>query len=157
MVDIAIACFDTRHPTLAPSLAPTTPSPTLAPTEICEAITVTVSGGVTTYNGIYNKQSTTINGYDWWVASNDVGGTESTTNATLYFSTSNDRWILEAPDVYFEANQTQHSIGQGSDDSLNDGDDRRRFQGIDQDNPNRSTLPSGRLHVIGLEIREDRS
>jgi hypothetical protein len=73
MVDLAIVCFDTRQPTLAPSVSPTTPSPTMAPTEICEAITVTVSGGVTTYNGIYNKQSSTINGYDWWVARNDVG------------------------------------------------------------------------------------
>ena len=102
------------HPTFAPSVAPTTPAPTLAPTEICQSIKVTVSGtdAVATYNGIYNKQFTTINGYDWWVARNDVGATEATANATIYFSTSHDRWVIEAPDVYWEANMTQHSIGQ---------------------------------------------
>ena len=71
-VAVTMECFDTLHPTLAPSVAPTTPAPTLAPTEICESIKVTVSGtdAVATYNGIYNKQSSTINGYDWWVARN---------------------------------------------------------------------------------------
>ena len=70
MVNINIVCFDTRHPTFAPSIAPTTPSPTLAPTEMCTTIEVLVgdSGafrGVQTYNGIYNKQTTSINGYAW--------------------------------------------------------------------------------------------
>ena len=41
-----------------------------------------------------------INGYDWWVARNDVGSTEATVNATIYFSTSHNRWVIEAPDVY---------------------------------------------------------
>ena len=45
--------------------------------QICQSIKVTVSGtgSVATYNGVYNKQSSTINGYDWWVARNDVGVT----------------------------------------------------------------------------------
>ena len=96
-----------------------------------------------TYNGVYNKQPTTINGYDWWVARNDVGendpygttvGTptnQATTNATIYFSTSHNRWVIEAPDVYWEANITSHSMGQGTDDHLNDGNDRRRPHGIE--------------------------
>ena len=132
MVQIDIICYDTLHPTFAPSVAPTTPAPTLAPTEKCETIVIQVNQihgqatSITTYNGVYNKQSTTINGYDWWVARNDIGGTERSTNATLYFSTSHNRWVLEAPDVYWEANTTQHSIGQGADGHLNDGNDRRR-------------------------------
>ena len=117
MVTVTILCFDTRHPTYAPSIAPTTPAPTLAPTEMCTAVTVTVSGthAVKTYDGVYNKQSTTINGYDWWVARNDVGATDATANATIYFSASHNRWVIEAPDVYWEANITHHSIGQVAD------------------------------------------
>ena len=132
MVQITIVCYDTLHPTLAPSIAPTTPAPTLAPTEICASVKVTTSGtgAVTTYNGIYNRQSSTINGYDWWVARNDVGATEGTVNATIYFSTSHNRWVIEAPDIYWEANMTQHSVGQATDEHLNDGSDRRRFQGL---------------------------
>ena len=110
MVQVAIVCYDTLHPTLAPSIAPTTPAPTLAPTEICQSVKVTVMDAVETYNGIYNKQSSTINGYDWWVARNDVGATDATANATIYFSTSHNRWVIEAPDVYWEANTTHHSI-----------------------------------------------
>ena len=30
------------------------------------------------------------------------------TNATIYFSTSHNRWVIEAPDVYWEANQTHY-------------------------------------------------
>ena len=95
---------------------PTTPAPTLAPTELCVSITVHVTGtdAVSTYDGVYNKQSSTINGYDWWVARNDVGATEATSNATIYFSTSHNRWIIEAPDVYWEANTTHHSINRQS-------------------------------------------
>ena len=37
--------------------------------------------------------------HSWFVARNDVGATETTTNATIYFSTSRNRWILEAPDI----------------------------------------------------------
>ena len=68
MVQITIICYDTLHPTFAPSVAPTTPAPTLAPTEICQSIKMTVSGtdAAVRYNGIYNRQTTTINGYDWW-------------------------------------------------------------------------------------------
>ena len=132
MVAITITCFDTRHPTLSPSVAPTTPAPTLAPTEMCTTIEVAVTGGVTTYDGMYIKQSTTINGYDWWVARNDVGGIDANTGSTIYFSTSHNRWIIEAPDVYWEANITQHSIGQGTDDHMNDGNDRRRSPGIEE-------------------------
>ena len=71
------------------------------------------SSGVETYNGIYNRQSSTINGNDWWVARNDVGDTEMSTNATIYFSTSHNRWVIEAPDVYWEANMTMHSFAHG--------------------------------------------
>ena len=143
-VTVSISCFDTKHPTIAPSVAPTTAAPTLAPTEICDSVEVWIgdsnrdgvadspASAVTLYNGVYNKQASTINGYDWWVARNDVGGTESTTNATLYFSTSNDRWIIEAPDVYFEANTTHHAIGHDCDEHYNDGNDRRRFQGMSE-------------------------
>ena len=83
-----------------------------------------------TYDGIYNRQSSTINGYDWWVARNDVGSTEASANATVYFSTSHNRWVIEAPDVYWEANITQHSIGQDEDSNRNDSNDRRRFPGL---------------------------
>ena len=38
----------------------------------------------------------------------DVGGKNAGTNSTLYFSTSHNRWVLEAPDVYWEANLTAH-------------------------------------------------
>ena len=64
MVAITIDCFDTKHPTYAPSVAPTTPAPTLAPTELCSAVEVTASGtnAVETYNGVYNKQASTIIG-----------------------------------------------------------------------------------------------
>ena len=79
MVSVDIECFDTKHPTLSPSVAPTTPAPTLAPTEICQAIDVAVAaGGVQTYNGIYNKQTSTINGYDWWVQSSNTKHFRST-------------------------------------------------------------------------------
>ena len=99
---------------------------------MCTAVTVTVSGthAVKTYDGVYNKQSTTINGYDWWVARNDVGATDATANATIYLSTSHNRWVIEAPDVYWEANVTHHSIGQVTDTHLNKEDDRRHFQGL---------------------------
>ena len=66
---------------------------------MCTAIEITISGGgVQTYNGIYNRQSTTINGYDWWMARNDVGEIDANTGATMYFSTSHNRWIIEATD-----------------------------------------------------------
>ncbi len=80
---------------------------------------VSISGtaAVTQYSGVYNKQASTINGYDWWVSRNDVGGTDSTANATIYFSTSHNRWVLEVPDVYYEANITHHSIGHATDAS----------------------------------------
>ena len=42
MVTVTITCFDTRHPTLSPSVAPTTPAPTLAPTETCAALEIDV-------------------------------------------------------------------------------------------------------------------
>ena len=134
MVNVAIVCFDTKHPTYAPSVAPTTPAPTLAPTEICASIKVEVDvtkdPGVSTYNGVYNKQSSTINGYDWWVSRNDVGATDASGNATIYFSTSHNRWVIEASDIYWEANTTQHSIGQVDDGHLNKEDDRRQPHGI---------------------------
>ncbi len=99
-----------------------------------------VSGtdAVKTYDGVYNKQPSTINGYDWFVARNDVGDTNFGTNATIYFSTSHDRWVIEAPDVYWEANQTHYlhegTAAPGSDDEevadFNNADDRRRFHGL---------------------------
>ena len=99
MVEIDLTCYDTTHPTLTPSVSPTTPAPTLAPTEGCYSVFVKISSsGVTEYNGVYNRQASTINGHDWWVARNDVGATQAGTNATIYFSQSNDRWVLEAPD-----------------------------------------------------------
>ena len=121
LFNIGIACYDTKHPTYAPSVAPTTPAPTLAPTEICESIRMHVTGtdAVKTYDGVYNKQSSTINGYDWWIARNDVGATDASANATIYFSTSHNRWVIEAPDVYWEANITAHSVGLVDDAHLN--------------------------------------
>ena len=107
--------YPTQQPTQQPSEQPTiTPTdepseqptfaPTLAPTETCSALQVTVSApGVTDYNGIYNKQDNQINGYNWWVARNDVSGIDADTGASLYFSTSHNRWVIEAPGVYFEA------------------------------------------------------
>ena len=64
-----------------------------------------VEGAVAHYNGVYNRQASTINGYDWWVARNDVFMTDAGTNATLYFSSAHERWVLEAPDVYWEASE----------------------------------------------------
>ena len=119
------------HPTLSPSIAPTTPAPTLAPTEICEAILAQVgAGGAQMYNGLYNKATGTINGMDWYVARDDVGGTAADTQTTLYYSTSHERWVIEAPDVYWEANQTQHSFGVEGTDYLNAGNDKRMPAGI---------------------------
>ena len=54
---------------------------------MCGSIEVMVDqadGGTQKYNGVYNKQASTINGYNWWVARNDVGATEASTNATIY-------------------------------------------------------------------------
>ena len=79
------------------------------------------------YNGVYIKQTSTINGYDWFIARNDVGTTDASSNTTLYFSTSHNRWVIEAPDIYWEANITAHSLGQANDASLNMNDDRRRI------------------------------
>ena len=74
MVTVAITCCDTRHPTMAPSEAPSesegpteepTHFPTIAPTEQCTSLKMDVQNshnGITTYNGIFNKQLTTING-----------------------------------------------------------------------------------------------
>ena len=62
---------------------------------------------------------------------NDVGATDATANATIYFSTSHNRWVIEGPDVYWEANVTHHSIGQVDDAHLNKENDRRRFQALD--------------------------
>lgn len=131
MVAIDINCRDTKYPTLSPSVAPTTPAPTLAPTEICDAVFMKVTDGVTVYDGIYNKQDTMINGYSWWVARDDVGATGASSNATIYYSSSHERWVIEAADVYFEANQTQHSIGHSPDDQLNNANDQRRFPSSD--------------------------
>ena len=131
MVTITMTCNDGVGTTTVPTVAPTTPAPTLAPTQICAAVFLRVEDdGVTTYNGVYNMQDTNINNRNWWVARNDVGATHADTNATIYFSTSHNRWVIEAPDVYWEANQTQHSIGHGAidgDDQMNNADDRRRF------------------------------
>ena len=69
---------------------------------MCSAMSVTVSGSdaVTDHNGIYLKQATTINGHDWWVAPETEAGSPA-----MYFSTSYGRWVLEAPDVYWEASE----------------------------------------------------
>ena len=72
-----MSCFDTELPTQQPTQQPTeqpTQQPTLAPTELCTALELTVQDGsgdgattaVTTYNGIYMKQTTLVNGRDWW-------------------------------------------------------------------------------------------
>ena len=73
-VKVSMTCFDTAHPTQQPTQQPTeqpTQQPTLAPTEICTALELTVANGgtttaVTKYNGIYMKQTSLVNGRDWW-------------------------------------------------------------------------------------------
>ena len=59
----------TSRPSADPSEEPTQ-QPTVAPTELCTALTLTVAtagvAAVTTYNGIYMKQTTLVNSKDWW-------------------------------------------------------------------------------------------
>ena len=119
---------------------------------MCDAIEITISNlvddtdpdnlveisdhAITHYNGVYTKQLSKINGLNWWVARDDVGATAQATNTTLYYSTSHNRWILEAPDVYWEANQTSHSFTHDNPhrdlNNLNEANDQRRFQGLDE-------------------------
>ena len=42
----------------------------LAPTRMCTAMKVSGTGY---YDGIYNRQESQINDFDWWQARNDVG------------------------------------------------------------------------------------
>jgi len=70
-VHVSMECFDTELPTQEPTQQPTQ-QPTMAPVEICTALKLTVEndgGGttaVTTYNGIYMKQTTLVNDKEWW-------------------------------------------------------------------------------------------
>ena len=57
------------------------------------------SGAVRNYNGVYRKQDSSINGRSWWVARNDIPTQNSKPadeSATIYFSASHSRWVLEA-------------------------------------------------------------
>jgi len=58
----------------------------------------------TDQNGVVTE---TVDGkYDWWVARSDVGTEDSEDKpATIYFSSSHNRWVIEAPDVYWEQQQ----------------------------------------------------
>ena len=67
---VSIECNDTEYPTELPTEQPTQ-QPTMAPTELCTALELTVANSgsttaVTKYNGIYMKQTTLVNGKDWW-------------------------------------------------------------------------------------------
>ena len=59
---------------------------------------------MTRYNGIYDKQTTEVNGREWWRARGDAN---ADTGASLYWSDVKNRWTLEAPDTRWEAVETR--------------------------------------------------
>ena len=73
---------------------------------------------VITYNGVYVKQASQVNGFNWWkhsTASGDKG-------SSIYWSDVASRWVIEASDVSWEAPSTATAF--------NVKDDNRHFPGL---------------------------
>ena len=60
---------------------------------------------VTKYNGIYKKQASLVNGKDWWKHLYNQPGhlDEAEGGTSIYWSDTAERWVIEAPDVIWEA------------------------------------------------------
>ena len=53
--------------------------------------------GADPYDGVYNRQTGTINGFDWWQARNDVGAMGETQIKIFYhIGIHHSLWKLEA-------------------------------------------------------------
>ena len=122
----------------------------IAPTELCTALYLTVqdvpeSGesdgeiaweeteatetntiAMSTYNGIYIKQSSLVNGRDWWRHRHDQPYPYADTNSTIYW-TDDGKWIIETPDVWLEAPENpaeQRSISTNHEHSMSISEER---------------------------------
>ena len=117
-VMVTIVCHDTHFPTQQPTENPTeepteqpTQQPTLAPTELCTALKVTMVDppesenaiAMSFYNGIYTKQSSLVNGRDWWRSRSDQPHPYDDTNSTIYWNSNDEKWVIESPEVWLVA------------------------------------------------------
>ena len=117
-VMVTIVCHDTHFPTQQPTDQPTeepteqpTQQPTLAPTELCTALKVTMVDppesenaiAMSFYNGIYTKQSSLVNGRDWWRSRSDQPHPYDDTNTTIYWNSNDEKWVIESPEVWLVA------------------------------------------------------
>ena len=92
---------------------------------VVETITPTKVGAGTAvkkYNGIYMKQGSLVNGMDWWKQryTDAAHLTDEDAGASIYWSDTAERWLIEASDVIWEAPTT----------TFNDLDDDRHFPGL---------------------------
>ena len=117
---------------------------------------------VTKYNGIYMKQTTLVNGKDWWkqrftdathleiIGPAHEGRTSTlieNESASVYWSNSDDRWILEALDVSWKSPQTLfQQVGE-----FNEHDDDRQI--ADQ---YRVFVTAHRIQARVLQLLEDK-
>ena len=71
--------------------------------EICESITLVGTG--VQYDGIYNRQPSLINGFDWWQGRDDIAGVGQNLRVKLYYykGMNGRRWRLEGPVYSFFA------------------------------------------------------
>ena len=110
-VTLELVCSDTKFPTALPSKAPTehpSRAPTLHPTATCT--TVRVAG--TIYNGLYRRQSNSINNHDWWKARNDVPTIGSGLNIRMFFYIRDEAqyWKIEGPNGSYLASADHKTI-----------------------------------------------
>ena len=77
---------------------------------------------MTKYNGIYMKQKSLVNNMDWWKQryTDTTHLSHENVGASIYWSAIGERWVIEAPDVTWEAPGTPY----------NDLDDDRHFPGL---------------------------
>ena len=97
---------------MAPTQEPTL-SPTKAPTELCTSLVLTISNAgnsvtdrgtaVTTYNGIYSKQSSTVNAKPWYRLRKGQPSPGDDHGSSLYWSDAVKRWMVEATDIKWTA------------------------------------------------------
>ena len=74
------------------------------------------------FRSIYSKQSSLLNGRDWWSIRDDQPTPGSDGMASIYWSDSKARWVIEASDITWEA----------PDDVFNALDDDRHFPGLQE-------------------------
>ena len=77
---------------------------------------------MTNYNGKYIKQTSLTNGKDWWRIRSDQPTPYVDSGATIYWSDSDSRWVIEASDVIWKAPTTV----------FNTLDDDRQFPGLQE-------------------------